>query len=103
MDYRNVREYMKRLQPPAIPPIEPFICELTTVEETYSDMVNNKLINFSMLKSVLHIIQDYRQWRKVGYDLLSVHQIQTFVHTLDENATKHSDDDLVRLAQSREG
>jgi len=81
--YKNLRATLRQKSPPGIPYLGVFLTDLTFLNDGNSKYLDSGLINFDKCRRVSAVIQEIIQYQQTPYCLLSVDDIQTYLHTVD--------------------
>ncbi|KNC52502.1 Ras guanine nucleotide exchange factor A [Thecamonas trahens ATCC 50062] len=88
-NYKNMRELLRFVEPPALPYLGIFLSDLTFIEDGMADRVGaDELVNFTKLRHIGVVISGIQMFQQLPYALEPLSALQSWIlgHTLvDEN------------------
>ncbi|KAJ8003289.1 hypothetical protein DPEC_G00167880 [Dallia pectoralis] len=67
--FKNLREALKNCDPPCVPYLGMYLTDLAFIEEGTPNYTEDKLVNFSKMRMISHIIREIRQFQQTAYKI----------------------------------
>jgi len=78
-NYKNIREELRKRDPPCIPFLGVFLTDLTFIDEGNPSTINDGLINFDKQRKFAQILQNIQKFQNSPYNLQTVELIQNYI------------------------
>uniref|UniRef100_A0A8C8GH27 Ras-specific guanine nucleotide-releasing factor 1 n=1 Tax=Oncorhynchus tshawytscha TaxID=74940 RepID=A0A8C8GH27_ONCTS len=82
--FKNLREALKNCDPPCVPYLGMYLTDLAFIEEGTPNYTEDKLVNFSKMRMISHIIREIRQFQQTAYKI--DHQPMAAQYLLDNSS-----------------
>uniref|UniRef100_A0A8C8MI32 Ras-specific guanine nucleotide-releasing factor 1 n=1 Tax=Oncorhynchus tshawytscha TaxID=74940 RepID=A0A8C8MI32_ONCTS len=82
--FKNLREALKNCDPPCVPYLGMYLTDLAFIEEGTPNYTEDKLVNFSKMRMISHIIREIRQFQQTAYKI--DHQPKAAQYLLDNSS-----------------
>ncbi|XP_014004049.1 ras-specific guanine nucleotide-releasing factor 1 [Salmo salar] len=82
--FKNLREALKNCDPPCVPYLGMYLTDLAFIEEGTPNYTEDKLVNFSKMRMISHIIREIRQFQQTAYKI--DHQPKAARYLLDNGS-----------------
>uniref|UniRef100_A0A4W5PI20 Ras protein specific guanine nucleotide releasing factor 1 n=1 Tax=Hucho hucho TaxID=62062 RepID=A0A4W5PI20_9TELE len=82
--FKNLREALKNCDPPCVPYLGMYLTDLAFIEEGTPNYTEDKLVNFSKMRMISHIIREIRQFQQTAYKI--DHQPKAAQYLLDNGS-----------------
>ncbi|XP_043516819.1 ras-specific guanine nucleotide-releasing factor 1-like isoform X3 [Frieseomelitta varia] len=93
--FKNLREALRRCDPPCIPYIGMYLSDLSFIEEGTPTTTEDGLLNFSKMRMIAHVIQEIRQFQQGSYNIEPIARIMNY---LLDPSLQIDDDNLYRMS-----
>ncbi|KAK1124151.1 hypothetical protein K0M31_007175 [Melipona bicolor] len=93
--FKNLKEALRRCDPPCIPYIGMYLSDLSFIEEGTRTMTEDGLLNFSKMRMIAHVIQEIRQLQQSSYNIEPIAKI---INYLLDPSLQIDDDTLYRMS-----
>ncbi|KAK9306671.1 hypothetical protein QLX08_002746 [Tetragonisca angustula] len=93
--FKNLKEALRRCDPPCIPYIGMYLSDLSFIEEGTRTMTEDGLLNFSKMRMIAHVIQEIRQLQQGSYNIEPIAKI---INYLLDPSLQIDDDTLYRMS-----
>ncbi|XP_034244817.1 ras-specific guanine nucleotide-releasing factor 2-like [Thrips palmi] len=77
--FRNLREALHRCDPPCIPYLGMYLTDLSFIEESTPNFSHDKLLNFSKMRMIAHVIREVRNFQQVPYKIEHVSKVTNYL------------------------
>uniref|UniRef100_A0AAQ4QFN7 Ras protein specific guanine nucleotide releasing factor 1 n=1 Tax=Gasterosteus aculeatus aculeatus TaxID=481459 RepID=A0AAQ4QFN7_GASAC len=67
--FKNLREALKNCDPPCVPYLGMYLTDLAFIEEGTPNYTEDRLVNFSKMRMISHIIREIRQFQQTAYKI----------------------------------
>ncbi|KAK3096923.1 hypothetical protein FSP39_004801 [Pinctada imbricata] len=81
--FKNMRDALHRCDPPCIPYLGMYLTDLSFIEEGTPDYTEDKLVNFSKMRMIAHVIREIRLFQQTPYRI--EHHPRVTNYLLDTN------------------
>ncbi|XP_043515989.1 ras-specific guanine nucleotide-releasing factor 2-like isoform X4 [Frieseomelitta varia] len=93
--FKNLREALRRCDPPSIPYIGMYLSDLSFIEEGTPTVTEDGLLNFSKMRMIAHVIQEIYQLQQGSYNIEPVMKVLNY---LLDPSLQIDDDTLYRMS-----
>ncbi|XP_038072295.1 ras-specific guanine nucleotide-releasing factor 2-like [Patiria miniata] len=93
--FKNMREALHRIDPPAVPYLGFYLTDLAFIEDGTPNVTDDGLINFSKMRMIAHVIREIRHFQKTCYTIELDKRVANYL--LDTNLVM-DDDELYALS-----
>ncbi|XP_047506554.1 ras-specific guanine nucleotide-releasing factor 1-like isoform X2 [Pieris napi] len=97
--FRNLRDALHRCDPPCIPYLGMYLSDLSFIEEGTSNFTPEKLLNFSKMRMIAHVIREIRNFQQTPYKIDRIPKVSDF---LLDPALAYSEDMQYSLSLEQE-
>ncbi|KAK3920513.1 Ras-specific guanine nucleotide-releasing factor 2 [Frankliniella fusca] len=80
--FRNLREALHRCDPPCIPYLGMYLTDLSFIEESTPNFSHDKLLNFSKMRMIAHVIREVRNFQQVPYKIEHMPKVTNYLQDL---------------------
>lgn len=93
--FRNLRESLHRCDPPCIPYLGMYLTDLSFIEESTPNFSHDKLLNFSKMRMIAHVIREVRNFQQVPYKIEHIPKVTNY---LQDPTLILDEDEMYRLS-----
>lgn len=93
--FRNLREALHRCDPPCIPYLGMYLTDLSFIEESTPNFSHDKLLNFSKMRMIAHVIREVRNFQQVPYKIEHMPKVTNY---LQDTALVLDEEEMYRLS-----
>ncbi|XP_033633758.1 ras-specific guanine nucleotide-releasing factor 2-like isoform X1 [Asterias rubens] len=93
--FKNMREALHRIDPPAVPYLGFYLTDLAFIEDGTPNVTDDGLINFSKMRMIAHVIREIRHFQKTCFTIELDKRVANYL--LDTNLVM-DDDELYALS-----
>ncbi|XP_055550871.1 ras-specific guanine nucleotide-releasing factor 2-like isoform X3 [Wyeomyia smithii] len=91
--FRVMREALHRCDPPCIPYLGMYLTDLSFIEEGTPDFTPDRLLNFSKMRMIAHVIREIRHFQQTPYKIDHIAKVTSY---LLDTSLLLDDDELYR-------
>ncbi|XP_050664764.1 ras-specific guanine nucleotide-releasing factor 1-like [Leptidea sinapis] len=77
--FRNLRDALHRCDPPCIPYLGMYLSDLSFIEEGTPNYTPEKLLNFSKMRMIAHVIREIRNFQQTPYKIDHIPKVCDFL------------------------
>ncbi|KAJ6634993.1 Ras-specific guanine nucleotide-releasing factor 2, partial [Pseudolycoriella hygida] len=77
--FRAMRDALHRCDPPCIPYLGMYLTDLSFIEEGTPDFTQDRLLNFSKMRMVAHVIREIRHFQQTPYKIVHISRVTEYL------------------------
>ncbi|XP_055608641.1 ras-specific guanine nucleotide-releasing factor 2-like isoform X2 [Uranotaenia lowii] len=77
--FRAMREALHRCDPPCIPYLGMYLTDLSFIEEGTPDFTPDRLLNFSKMRMIAHVIREIRHFQQTPYKIDHIPKVTSYL------------------------
>ncbi|KAL9698389.1 hypothetical protein quinque_001830 [Culex quinquefasciatus] len=77
--FRVMREALHRCDPPCIPYLGMYLTDLSFIEEGTPDFTPDRLLNFSKMRMIAHVIREIRHFQQTPYKIDHIPKVTSYL------------------------
>ncbi|XP_044017222.1 ras-specific guanine nucleotide-releasing factor 2-like isoform X2 [Aphidius gifuensis] len=93
--FRNLRDALRRCDPPCIPYLGVYLTDLSFIEEGTPNFTEDGLLNFSKMRMIAHVIREIRHFQQTPYKIELITKVTNY---LLDTTLLVEEDDLYRMS-----
>ncbi|KAI4502623.1 hypothetical protein M0802_002535 [Mischocyttarus mexicanus] len=93
--FRNLRDALHRCDPPCIPYLGLYLTDLSFIEEGTPNFTEERLLNFSKMRMIAHVIREIRHFQQTPYKIELITKVTNY---LLDSSLLLNEKDLYRMS-----
>ncbi|XP_029179159.1 ras-specific guanine nucleotide-releasing factor 2-like isoform X3 [Nylanderia fulva] len=77
--FRNLRDALRRCDPPCIPYLGLYLTDLSFIEEGTPNITDDGLLNFSKMRMISHVIREIRHFQQTPYKIELITKVTNYL------------------------